>query len=53
IYRNESVLGKDKKSVAINLVFRLADRTLTDDEVNSKIARILNKLTGEFGAVQR
>lgn len=53
IYRNESVLGKDKKSVAINLVFRLADRTLTDDEVNSKINRILNKLIGEFGAVQR
>ncbi len=53
IYRNDSVLGKDKKSVAINLVFRLADRTLTDDEVNSKINRILNKLIGEFGAVQR
>ncbi|MDE7328710.1 MAG: phenylalanine--tRNA ligase subunit beta [Clostridia bacterium] len=53
IYRNESVIGKDKKSVAINLVFRLADRTLTDDEVNAKINRILNKLSGEFGAQQR
>ena len=53
IYRNESVLGKDKKSVAINLVFRLTDRTLTDDEVNSKVNRILNKLSSEFNAVQR
>lgn len=53
IYRNEAVLGKDKKSVAINLIFRLNDRTLTDDEVNSKINRILNKLSGEFNAVQR
>ncbi|MDE6614708.1 MAG: phenylalanine--tRNA ligase subunit beta, partial [Clostridia bacterium] len=53
IYRNESVLGKDKKSVAINLIFRLADRTLTDDEVSSKVNRILNKLSSEFNAVQR
>ncbi|MDE7078859.1 MAG: phenylalanine--tRNA ligase subunit beta [Clostridia bacterium] len=53
IYRNESVLGKNKKSVAINLVFRLADRTLTDDEVNSKVNRILTKLSSEFNAVQR
>ncbi|MDE5990992.1 MAG: phenylalanine--tRNA ligase subunit beta, partial [Clostridia bacterium] len=53
IYRNESVLGKNKKSVAINLVFRLADRTLTDDEVNAKVNRILTKLSSEFNAVQR
>lgn len=53
IYRNSEAIGKDKKSVAINLVFRLNDRTLTDDEVNSKMNRILTKLTSEFGAVQR
>ncbi|MBD5100084.1 MAG: phenylalanine--tRNA ligase subunit beta [Clostridiales bacterium] len=53
IYRNEEVLGKDKKSVAINLIFRLNDRTLTDDEVSSKVNRILNKLSSEFNAVQR
>ncbi|MDE5654686.1 MAG: phenylalanine--tRNA ligase subunit beta [Clostridia bacterium] len=53
IYRNENALGKGKKSVAISLVFRLADRTLTDDEVNAKINRILTKLSSEFSAVQR
>lgn len=53
IYRNESAIGKDKKSVAINLVYRIAERTLTDDEVNAKTERILSKLSGEFGAVQR
>ena len=53
IYRNEQSLGKGKKSVAISLVFRLADRTLTDDEVNAKINRILTKLSSEFSAVQR
>lgn len=53
IYRNESALGKGKKSVAVKLVFRLPDRTLTDDEVNAKINRILTKLSSEFSAVQR
>ena len=53
IYRNENALGKGKKSVAISLVFRLADRTLTDDEVNAKISRILTKLSSEYSAVQR
>lgn len=53
IYRNENAIGKDKKSVAISLVFRLPDRTLTDDEVNAKINRILTKLSSEFSAVQR
>ncbi|MDE6474363.1 MAG: phenylalanine--tRNA ligase subunit beta [Clostridia bacterium] len=53
IYRNENAIGKGKKSVAISLVFRLPDRTLTDDEVNAKINRILTKLSSEFSAVQR
>ncbi|MDE6275032.1 MAG: phenylalanine--tRNA ligase subunit beta [Clostridia bacterium] len=53
IYRNESALGKGKKSVAISLMFRLPDRTLTDDEVNAKMNRILTKLSSEFSAVQR
>lgn len=53
IYRNKEALGADKKSVAINLVFRLNDRTLTEEEVNAKMNRILTKLTSEFNAVQR
>ncbi len=53
IYRNETIIGAKKKSIAINLVFRLADRTLTDDEVNSKINRILTKLSSEYSAILR
>lgn len=53
IYRNKEALGADKKSVAINLVFRLNERTLTEEEVNAKMNRILTKLTSEFNAVQR
>lgn len=53
IYRNKDVLGENKKSVAISLVFRLAERTLTDEEVNAKINRILTKLSSEHNAVLR
>ncbi len=53
IYRNPLAIGQDKKSVAIKLIFRLADRTLTEDEVNGKINRILTKLSQEFGATLR
>ncbi len=53
IYRNKEVLGENKKSVAISLVFRLAERTLTDEEVNAKISRILTKLSSEHNAVLR
>lgn len=53
IYRNKEALGENKKSVAISLVFRLAERTLTDDEVNAKINRILNKLSTEYSAALR
>ena len=53
IYHNALAIGQDKKSVAIKLIFRLADRTLTEDEVNGKINRILTKLSQEFGATLR
>lgn len=53
IYRNKDAIGENKKSVAINLVFRLADRTLTEDEVNAKIDKILKKLDIELGATLR
>ena len=52
IYRSEAI-GQGKKSVAISMEFRLADRTLTDEEVAAKTQRILNKLIGEVGASLR
>ncbi len=52
IYRSEAI-GAGKKSVAVNMVFRLTDRTLTDEEVSSKVERVLIKLTSQLGAALR
>lgn len=52
IYRSEAI-GAGKKSVAVNMVFRLTDRTLTDEEVSSKVERVLTKLMSQLGAALR
>ena len=52
VYRNASI-GENKKSVAVNMVFRLTDRTLTDEEVSAKVERVLTKLTSQLGAALR
>jgi phenylalanyl-tRNA synthetase beta chain len=45
--------GAGKKSIALHLRFQAADRTLTDDEVNGLIDRILSHLLQTTGAVNR
>lgn len=52
VYRNAAI-GEGKKSVAVNMVFRLTDRTLTDEEVGAKVERVLTKLTSQLGAALR
>jgi len=52
IYRNEK-LGENKKSVAYNLRFRIAERTLTDDEVNGIMETVVSDLERELGAELR
>ena len=42
-----------KKSVAVRLVFRLADKTLTDEDADAGVKRILKKLENEQGIVLR
>lgn len=49
VYRGEQ-LGENKKSVAYSLSFRAADRTLTDDEVNAVMEKILSGLSDKVGA---
>lgn len=49
IYRGEQ-LGQGIKSVAFSLVFRSPERTLTDEEVDAHMRRILSRLSEEFGA---
>ncbi|MFD2610869.1 phenylalanine--tRNA ligase subunit beta [Paenibacillus gansuensis] len=46
-------LGAGKKSVALALVYRHADRTLTDEEVSEVHARVVAALEESFGAELR
>ncbi len=52
VYRGKGV-EDGKKSVAVRLVFRLADRTLTDEEADSGVKKILKKLESEQGIALR
>lgn len=52
VYEGEQV-GKDMKSVAYNLTFRAADRTLTDEDVQKSMKKILNGLETNFCAKLR
>ncbi|MCL2341636.1 MAG: phenylalanine--tRNA ligase subunit beta [Firmicutes bacterium] len=52
IYRSEK-LGENKKSVAYNLKFRVADRTLTDDEVSGIMEAAFSDLERELNAELR
>lgn len=52
IYEGER-LGDDKKSVALSLVYRDEDRTLTDDEVNERNQSVIEELEKAFDAELR
>ena len=47
IYEGAQV-GVGKKSVAYSITFRAPDRTLTDDEVNAVMDKILESLKSEL-----
>jgi phenylalanyl-tRNA synthetase beta chain len=42
-----------KYSLSLHLTFRASDRTLTDEEVNAAMERIVTALTTGLGAIQR
>jgi len=52
LYRGDPV-PEGKKSLAYTLVFRAADRTLTDQEVGALLETILNELKQKYNAVLR
>ena len=52
IYRSEQI-GKNKKSMAFNLIFRSDDRTLNVEEIDSDMNNILAALKNELGAELR
>lgn len=46
-------LPEGKKSLAFSIDFRAADRTLTDEEADLAVSRIVERLTRDFGAELR
>ena len=52
IYEGVQV-GKDKKSVACSITFRASDKTLTDDDVNPVMDKILKDLESKLDAQLR
>jgi phenylalanyl-tRNA synthetase beta chain len=52
VYSGKQV-PEGKKSLAYSLVFMAPDHTLTDDEVNVVMEKILARLNTEFGATLR
>ena len=53
VYRDEQRLGAGKKSCAYGLVWRVADRTLTSEEVEKAQAKLVKKVCGATGAEVR
>jgi phenylalanyl-tRNA synthetase beta chain len=52
VYSGKQV-PEGKKSLAYSIVFQSPDHTLTDDEVNSVMERVVARLSKEFGAALR
>jgi phenylalanyl-tRNA synthetase beta chain len=51
VYAGEQA-GEGRTSIALHLEFRAADRTLSDDEIDQRVEKILSA-TGELGAQRR
>lgn len=52
VYRSDA-LGKDKKSMAYKVAFASDEKTLTGDEINTVVAKILKSLDFRYGAKLR
>jgi phenylalanyl-tRNA synthetase beta chain len=52
LYKGKNI-PQGKKSLAFGMKFRLPERTLTDDEVNQALAKIVGALERRFGAELR
>ena len=52
VYKGKGI-AEGKKSVAVRLVFRLNDRTMTDEEADNGVRKVLKKLESEAGITLR
>jgi phenylalanyl-tRNA synthetase beta chain len=53
IYNNEEVLGKDKKSYALNFTFENFERTLVDKEIEESMNKIIKVCEVDLGGIIR
>ena len=53
VYRDEERVGANKKSMAYSLVWRAPDRTLTSEEVEKALGKLVTKVQGATGAEVR
>ncbi len=52
VYKSDK-LGENKKSMAYNLVLRASDRTLSDEDCDKSIKKVLSGLERDFGVTLR
>ncbi len=52
VYKGKGI-SEGKKSVAVRLVFRMNDRTMTDEEADSGVRKVLKKLEASHGITLR
>jgi phenylalanyl-tRNA synthetase beta chain len=52
VYEGEQA-GEGRRSIAMHLTCRARDRTLTDEEVNERIERVLDEARSRVGAASR
>lgn len=52
VFRGQGI-DSDKKSLAIGLIFQASSRTLTEDEIETSVQRVLKRLAKDLGASLR
>ena len=52
VFRGQGI-DSDKKSLALGLIFQASSRTLTEDEIETSVQRVLKRLDKDLGATLR
>jgi phenylalanyl-tRNA synthetase beta chain len=53
LYDNEKQVGEGKKSIALRFVFEDSNKTLTEQEIEQKMKKLIDGYTSEVGAILR
>ena len=52
VFRGQGI-DSDKKSLALGLIFQASSRTLTEDEIETSVQRVIKRLAKDLGATLR